>query len=203
MLFAATFHASNLDQYPKNTIVSPIEAAHVGEAAEPAGQMRDRVADPRVAIKALTRLGTRVMTAVGCQPDIAAEIAEHLVDADLSGVYSHGIFRLDWCAERAAAGRFNPGAMPHMVQAERGADMVDGGNGLGIPAFRMATDHVIERARQGGMAAVGVSNVNHTGRIGAFAQRGAHAGCLTIMFSGGARADWRQIAPCSGARWTA
>ena len=112
MLFAATFHASNLDQYPKNTIVSPIEAAHAGEAAEPAGQLRDRVADPRVAIKALTRLGTRVMTAVGCQPDIAAEIAEHLVDADLSGVYSYGIFRLDWCAERAAAGRFNPGRPP-------------------------------------------------------------------------------------------
>jgi LDH2 family malate/lactate/ureidoglycolate dehydrogenase len=50
------------------------------------------------------------------------------------------------------------------------------------------------------MAAVGLANVDHTGRIGAFAQRGAEAGCLTIMLGGGARKDWRQVAPYGGAR---
>jgi hypothetical protein len=64
------------------------------------------------------------MTAIGCQPAIAAEIAEHLVDADLCGVYSHGIFRLDWYAERAAEGRFVPSAIPSLVTAEGGAEMV-------------------------------------------------------------------------------
>ena len=156
--------------------------------------------DPRLGAAGLTRFGTGVMTAIGCQPTIAAEIAEHLVDADLCGVYSHGIFRLDWYAERAAEGKFVPGAIPSLVTAEGGAEMVDGGNGLGMPAFRLATERLLERAKRDGMAAVGVANVDHTGRIGAFAQRGAEAGCLTIMFGGGSRKDWRQVAPYGGAR---
>lgn len=156
--------------------------------------------DPRLGADALTRFGTTILEAIGCRSAIAAEIAEHLVDADLCGVYSHGIFRLDWYAQRAAAGRFVPQAVPAMVQAEGGAALVDGGNGLGMPAFRMATDHLVEVARRDGLAAVGIANVDHTGRIGAYARRGADAGCLTIMFGGGARRDWRQVAPYGGAR---
>ena len=156
--------------------------------------------DPRIAADKLREFGTGVMTAIGCQPAIASEIAEHLVDADLCGVYSHGIFRLDWYAERAAASKFDPTALPVLGRAEGGAALVDGGNNLGMPAFRLATDHLIGEARARGMAAVGIANVDHTGRIGAFVKRGADAGCLTIMFGGGSRKDWRQVAPYGGAR---
>ena len=76
--------------------------------------------DPRFGAAPLIRFGTDVMSALGCQPLIAAEIAEHLVEADLCGVYSHGIFRLDWYAERAAAGRYKPSAVPQLVIAEGG-----------------------------------------------------------------------------------
>ena len=55
--------------------------------------------DPRVPVAALQRFGTAAMQAIGCDTAIAAEISDHLVDADLCGVYSHGIFRLDWYAE--------------------------------------------------------------------------------------------------------
>jgi len=91
--------------------------------------------DPRVAVAALQRFGTATMQAIGCDPATAAEIADHLVDADLCGVYSHGVFRLDWYAERFAAGRFNPKAHPVLTQAEGGGALVDGGNNLGIPHF--------------------------------------------------------------------
>jgi hydroxycarboxylate dehydrogenase B len=143
--------------------------------------------DPLVAANTLLRFGTDVMTAVGCRPEIAREIADHLVEADLCGVYSHGVFRLDWYAERARAGRFNPGALPELTQAEGGGALIDGGNGLGIPAFRMATELAVEQAQRNGVAAVGVAQVDHTGRLGAFVQRGAQAGCLTILFGGGSR----------------
>ena len=156
--------------------------------------------DPLVAADDLRRFGTGVMSAIGCQPAIAQEIADHLVEADLCGVYSHGVFRLDWYAERARAGRFNPGAMPKLKQAEGGGALIDGGNGLGMPAFRMATDLAIEQACRHGVAAIGVAEVNHTGRLGAFVQRGAQAGCLSILLGGGSRKDWRQVAPFGGAR---
>jgi hypothetical protein len=64
----------------------------------------------------------------------------------------------------------------------------------------LATDVAIERARRDGVAAVGLANVDHTGRLGAFVQRGAEAGCLTILFGGGLRRDWRQVVPHGGAR---
>lgn len=156
--------------------------------------------DPLIPARALTRFGRGVMQALGCQPAIAQEIAEHLVDADLCGVYSHGVFRLDWYAERAQAGRFVPGAEPRLRRAEGGAELVDGGNGLGMPAFRVAAERVVERAQRDGVGAVGVANVDHTGRLGAFVRQGAEAGCLMLLFGGGSRRDWRQVAPFGGAR---
>ena len=104
--------------------------------------------DPRVAADKLQQFGTRVLVALGCQSAIAAEIAEHLVDADLCGVYSHGIFRLDWYAERAAAGKFDAAALPVLGRAEGGGALVDGGNNLGMPAFRLATDHLIDQSER-------------------------------------------------------
>jgi LDH2 family malate/lactate/ureidoglycolate dehydrogenase len=156
--------------------------------------------DPLVPAPVLQNFGTAVMAALGCPDPIAAEIADHLVDADLCGVYSHGVFRLDWYAQRHAAGKFNTAALPVAERAEGGATLINGGNNLGMPAFRMATDLLIKQARDKGVAAIGIANVDHTGRIGAFAQRGAQADCLTIMFGGGARKDWRQVAPFGGAR---
>jgi LDH2 family malate/lactate/ureidoglycolate dehydrogenase len=64
----------------------------------------------------------------------------------------------------------------------------------------MATDRLVEAALADGIAAIGIANVDHTGRIGAYAKRGADAGCLTIMFGGGSRKNWRQVAPYGGAR---
>lgn len=156
--------------------------------------------DPRVDAARLQDFGTRVLSAVGFSQAMAAEIAAHLVDADLCGVYSHGIFRLSWYAERHAQGKFDAAAVPVLRKADGGGTYIDGGNNLGIPAFRMAVDHLLIAARAHGVAAVGVANVDHTGRLGAFAQRGAEAGCLTILLGGGSRRDWPQVAPYGGAR---
>ena len=137
---------------------------------------------------------------MGCRAPIAAEVAEHLIDADLCGVYSHGIFRLVPYAEEALKRSYQPGAIPALASADGGAAVIDGGNGLGVAAFRMAIDHAVSDAKARGVAAIGVVNVDHTGRIGAYAQRAAEAGCLAIIFGGGSRRDWRQVAPYGGAR---
>jgi LDH2 family malate/lactate/ureidoglycolate dehydrogenase len=154
----------------------------------------------RIAADVLLDFGTGILAAVGCQPAIAREVAGHLVEAELCGVYSHGIFRLDSYARRATAGNYCPGAQPSRALAEGGAPIIDGGNGLGIPALRMATDDLISAAKREGVAAVGVANVDHTGRLASFARQGADAGCLTIIFGGGSRKEWRQVAPYGGAR---
>lgn len=156
--------------------------------------------DPRIPADALRQFATRFLAAMGCGAAVAAEVAGHLVEADLRGVYSHGIFRLAQYAEEARAGGFLPAAESVLTTAEGGAPLVDGGNGFGMPALRLATDSAVAAARAQGTAAVGVANVAHTGRIGAFAETAAQAGCLGILFGGGARREWRQVAPYGGAR---
>ena len=66
--------------------------------------------------------------------------------------------------------------------------------------MRLAVDKGIERAREVGVAAVGVVNCGHTGRIGEFAEQGAAAGALTLVIGGGSHQHWRQVAPHGGGR---
>ena len=156
--------------------------------------------DPRIKPEILLQFAVPYLEAMGCKPHIAVEVAHHLIDAELCGVYSHGIFRLVPYAEKALAGLYHVGAEPFWRQADGGAALVDGGNGLGISAFLMAVDEAIKRAKSSGMAAIAVVNVDHTGRIGDFAARAARAGCLSIIFGGGSRKNWRQVAPYGGSK---
>ena len=142
----------------------------------------------------------RYLAAMGCEAAVASEVAGHLVDADLKGVNSHGTFRLVQYAQEARDGVFDPGATAVLTTAQGGGPLVDGNNGFGMPAMRLAVDEASARASAHGSSAVGVANVAHTGRIGAFAERAAEARCLTIICGGGARADWRQVAPFGGAK---
>ena len=155
--------------------------------------------DQRFPAASLTRFAGRFLRALGCSPAIAAEVAEHLVDADLCGVYSHGTFRLAQYAEDARAGRFEPAGEPEVTAAEGGAPLVLGHGGFGIPAVRLAAREAVRIAQESGTGTVGVAGIHHTGRLGAFAETAARQGCLAIMFGGGARHDWPQVAPFGGA----
>ena len=61
-----------------------------------------------VGVEELIGFATGVMVRAGCDPDIAAEIAEHLVGADLCGVPSHGTMRLTQYAKQARTGYVDP-----------------------------------------------------------------------------------------------
>jgi LDH2 family malate/lactate/ureidoglycolate dehydrogenase len=156
--------------------------------------------DPRLTVDALTGFSEAFLAALGCSAPVAAEVAAHLVEADLMGVYSHGTMRLPQYLDWMRKGMFDPAGEPRLTGGAARAPLVDGANGFGMPAMRVAVAEGVRRAREGGVAAVGVVNVGHTGRLGAFAGQAAEAGCLAILFGGGRRGDWRQVAPYGGTR---
>lgn len=156
--------------------------------------------DPRLDAARLTAFSEAVLMAMGAGRPVAAEVAAHLVDADLKGVYSHGTMRLAQYADWVGEGQFDPAGTARLVRGASGARMVDGGNGFGMPALRLAVDDAVARAGEAGVAAVGVVNVGHTGRIGAFAEQAAESGCFAMLIGGGGRQRWRQVAPHGGAR---
>jgi len=86
--------------------------------------------DPHLPAEALTSFANQFLQKLGCSPSVAQKVAEHLVDADLCGVYSHGVFRLTQYAEQARYGRFDPSGEPDLTSADGGGSLVVGNRGL-------------------------------------------------------------------------
>jgi LDH2 family malate/lactate/ureidoglycolate dehydrogenase len=150
---------------------------------------------------AMRVLGKAILASIGCNPSVAAEIANHLVDADLCGVESHGVVRFRQYVDEARKGNWTPGATPSVCRSPHGGWLVDGNNCMGICAVRRGVQQAVKMAltaASGGIAVVGVVNCGHTGRIGEFSEEGARRGCFTIVISGGTRESWRQVAPHGG-----
>ena len=151
-----------------------------------------------VGVEELTALATDVMTRVGCDLDIAAEIAEHLVGADLRGVPSHGTMRLTQYAKQAQTGYLNPEGRPGGGRNPAGRIVVDGNGGFGHPAAALGMRLGIAECRDAGMSVVAVRNCGHTGRLGTYSEMAAAAGMFSIMCGGGRRDLWPQVAPHGG-----
>jgi len=151
----------------------------------------------------LRSLGAEIMSKIGCSGAAAQEISDHLVDADLSGIHSHGTMRLSQYVSQYQQKLWTPSASPRIFQSQLGSWIVDGQDCHGITAVRVGVRHCVDQAlerKSTGIACVGVRNCGHTGRIGVFAEEGAKRGCLTFVIGGGSRKSWRQVAPYGGAK---
>jgi len=102
---------------------------------------------------------------MGVPAEDAAIFAEALVDADLHGVSTHGVSRLNIYLRRIEAGLIDPRATLK-IDRERGSVLaLDGANGLGQVQARRAVDLLIPRARQNGVAAATIRNSQHFGAL--------------------------------------
>ena len=125
-------------------------------------------------------------------------IASHLVDAEMKGVASHGVNRLGLYLGEARNGIINPTAEPKIKQLNDSLISVDGAGGIGIVAMKKATDATIQAAASSGIAAAGITNCGHTGRMGAYGEQAAESGFLGISFGGGGRRLWGNVVPFGG-----
>jgi uncharacterized oxidoreductase len=156
--------------------------------------------DERVTIpvQEIVSLVSDIFENMGCSVGIAHEVAAHLADANLCGMESHGLMRTLQYADQFESGYMRADVEPEIKFTERGATIVDGNGGIGIPAMRLAIDEGCRVAKQHGLSAIAIRNVGHTGRLGAFTEVAAWQGILSICFGGGGREKWRQVAPHGG-----
>ena len=156
--------------------------------------------DILVPAEVLTAFSADCLRKMGCTEAVANDVAAHLVDSDLVGVFSHGTVRLPQYLAQQRAGAFDPSQTATLSTAEGGGPLVDGNLGFGQPASRIATKAAIAEARGKGVGICAVANVGHTGRMGAFADMAAEDGCLAIILGGGGHQEWRQVAPYGGTK---
>ncbi len=143
--------------------------------------------DLRFRPQALEPLAHAFLSAMGSTDGVAAEVAAHLVDADLKGVKSHRVVRLPAYLRESRDGDFDPASEPEATTNDHGVVIVRGNRGFGIPAMRLAVEKGIAVAKNTGMAVTGVHDCAHTGRVGAYVERAAEAGVHRRRGTGRAR----------------
>ena len=68
--------------------------------AEPHSKLDQSEPCVAVPVAAAHEAGARILSRAGCTPHLANEVADHLVEASLSGIDSHGIMRVLQYAEQ-------------------------------------------------------------------------------------------------------
>ena len=141
-----------------------------------------------------------IFNRLGNSDDVSRAITDHLIDANLCGMESHGVMRVMQYAERMRDGTMKVGIQPEITKTETGVTIIDGGMANGIPAMALAYETATELTSENGLGAVSVLNTGHTGRHGAFADAAAEKGFLTISTGGGNHKVDGMVAPHGGAR---
>ena len=123
----------------------------------------------RASVPQLESFIARAFEAVGIAPSEAAIIAELMVRADVQGSDGHGVFRLPQYIRRIKGGAVNVTPNIRFVREAAATGLVDGDNGMGHLVMRFATHAAIEKAKQAGIAWVGVKGSNHAGPASLYA----------------------------------
>ena len=117
----------------------------------------------RVEWEALREFCKEVLRAAGVPEKDAGIVASSLVDADLSGMKSHGVTRLNDYLLRMEQGLMTLATEIDVVRETASTALLDANDGWGQVASERAVELVVEKAREVGSAWVGVRNSNHNG----------------------------------------
>jgi LDH2 family malate/lactate/ureidoglycolate dehydrogenase len=129
---------------------------------------------------------SEVLTKVGVTPDDAAIVADVLVAADLRGIESHGVARLEtYYVSRIRKGLLEAQPVVTTVRETPTSVLVDAGNGLGHPTAKRTMERVLEKAAQSGAAFGAVRNSNHFGIAGYYAMMALDRDIIGIAFGNG------------------
>lgn len=136
----------------------------------------------RIAADRLQLFTSDLFVAAGADRTDANQTAEHLVLANLKGHDSHGVVMAPSYVENIKRGFLNPQGHIEIVKDAGGVLLIDGCAGFGQVVGREATTVGIERARENGIACVGLRNAHHLGRIGTYGEMCAEAGMVSVHF---------------------
>lgn len=136
-----------------------------------------------VAAPALREFAVAILEHAGLPVADAGAIADALLWANLRGVDSHGVSRLPRYLEMVQEGVIAPHAVMQVVVDAPAVALLDAAHAAGALAMRRAADLAMEKAKAAGIGLALVRNTSHTGAIGYYTQRMAHAGMAAIGFN--------------------
>ena len=136
-----------------------------------------------------------VFEALGVPEDDAVTVAGMMVEADLLGYGTHGVFRLRQYTNRLRDGGCNPAPEVTVVTESLATALIDGDDGLGHLALKAARDLAMAKAREAGIGWVGVRRGNHAGPAALYVRSQAAAGMAGLCAAVGSA---NHVAPFGG-----
>jgi LDH2 family malate/lactate/ureidoglycolate dehydrogenase len=150
---------------------------------------------PTVPADQLRALTQRIFEGAGTPPDLAEIVTDHLINANLAGHDSHGVIRIPSYVQTIQRGGLDPNARPRVLSDRGPTLLVDGNWSFGQVAARYAIDLAVKRAKELGVAMVGIVHANHIGRVGEYPTLAAERGVAAFVTVGGLG---KSVAPHGG-----
>ena len=144
--------------------------------------MVDQERYPAADVESLAR---QIAMAAGVPPEDAAVLADSLVDADLHGISTHGISRLNIYIRRIERGLVDPRAELRVEQRLPAVLLVDAGNGLGQPQAMKTLQRLAPLARQYGIASATIRRSQHFGALSYYCHWAAARDMVLLAMTNG------------------
>jgi L-2-hydroxycarboxylate dehydrogenase (NAD+) len=137
----------------------------------------------RVTASSLKGFVREVFTALGVRGGDAEVVADVLVAADLMGISSHGVQRVERYVAGIERGAVNVNAEMRLVVDASTVLVLDADNGLGQVAALRAMQYAIARARELGVGVVLVRRSHHFGIAGYYALKAVEHGMIGVAMT--------------------
>ncbi|MBM7839454.1 ureidoglycolate dehydrogenase (NAD+) [Alkalihalobacillus xiaoxiensis] len=138
---------------------------------------------PHLSTEELIALTLQQFTQAGVDQATAEAVTDVLIHANLRGVDSHGVLRVEHYLTRIKAGGINLTPNPKLTKTSCSTLLYDGDNGFGQAISKQAMAAAITQASESGMSAVAVKNSSHCGALSYFVQQAAEAKMIGIAMS--------------------
>ena len=120
----------------------------------------------------------KVLVASGVAEDCAQAVTEVLIDADLTGVSTHGVSRMSIYMERMEKGMVSRENNIKIVKEGPTTAAIDAGNTLGAPSAKFAMETCIRKAKEYGCGFATVNHSNHFGATAFYTKMAAREGMI-------------------------
>lgn len=147
-----------------------------------------------VSFSCVTEVTRTLLVKYGVSERSAEILAESVLYAGRCGISTHGIRHLPMYINKIKSGHLNPKDEVELVTDNGAVAVLDANRCLGQVAARQAIDLAVEKAKEYGVAAVGIRNSNTFGAAGYYAYLAAQQGMASVIFANSAPA----IAPTGG-----
>ncbi|WP_434559253.1 Ldh family oxidoreductase [Pseudomonas sp. R1-6] len=139
--------------------------------------------EPTLAVEELRQLGCQAFQGLGLTQEAAEHVCEVLVLADLFGLTTHGLSRVESYGERLQSGGISASAEPAVETLAPAIARVEGHNAVGPLVGMTALEVGMKIARQFGIGLVLARGSNHFGPISPYSYIAAEQGFASIIGS--------------------